>query len=87
MKQYTVYFSQPIKYMVDVSEFNLETGNWYTTKEQRESDTVISLSLTEAKKLIEDNFDKFLSSCIAKIWDDGGIGYIGEIDIKDSNKE
>lgn len=87
MKQYTVYFSQPIKYMVDVSDFNLETKKWSTVKEQREGDTVISFSLTEAKKLIEANFDKYLSSCITEIRDDGGRWNLGEINIKDSNKE
>lgn len=82
MKQYTIYFSQPVKHTVDVSEFNLETGKWCTNKEQRESDTVILLSLTEAKKLIEDNLDKYLSSCITEIRDDGGRWNLGEIKIK-----
>lgn len=86
MIQYTVYFSQPIKHMVDVSEFNLETGKWHTTKEQRESDTVILYSFMEAKTLIEDNLDKYLSSCVAKIWDDGRLENLGEINIKDINK-
>lgn len=85
MKQYTIYFSQPVKHMIDVSKFNLDTRNWYTIKEQRESDTVISFSLTEAKNLIEANLDKYLSSCITEIRDDGGRWNLGEMNIKDSN--
>lgn len=81
MKQYTVYFSQPVKYMVDVSKFNLDTRKWSTIKAERESDTVILSSLVEAKKLIKENLDKYLSSCITKIWDDGGRTELGEINI------
>lgn len=86
MKQYTVYFSQPVKYMVDVRKYNLDTRKWSIIKAQRESDTVILPSLTEAKNLIEANFDKYLSSCITEIRDDGGRWNLGEMNIKGRNK-
>lgn len=81
MEKFTVYFSQPVKYLVDVANFDRDTQKWYATKEERENDTVILYSLSDAKNLINANLDKYKGTCIAKICSNGCWINLGEIKI------
>lgn len=87
MKQYSVYFKEKIcvKYIGD--RFNKELKKWEFDVECEEwNDSFTFYSLSAAKKLIKDNFDKYKGSCITKVWANGDFENLGEIKIKGNNK-
>ena len=87
MKQYTVYFSEPVccKYIGD--KFNKELKKWECNVECEEwNDTFIFNSLAPAKKLIKANLNKYKGSCIIKTWANGDWENLGEIKLIGSNK-
>lgn len=87
MKQYTVYFSEPICYKYIGDKFNYELKKWeYDVECERWGDTFTFHSLAPAKKLIKANINKYIGSSITKIWANGDWENLGEIKLKGSNK-
>lgn len=71
MKQYTVYFSEPVSLKFQSKRWNSETQKWEDFTNEVIKDTFTFYSLIPAKKLIKANLDKYKSSCITKIWGRG----------------
>lgn len=87
MKQYTVYFSEPIERKYIGDKFNKELKKWEFDVECTETDdTFTFFSLAPAKKLIKANLDKYVGSSITKTWANGDWENLGPINIKGSNK-
>lgn len=87
MKQYTVYFSEPICYKYIGDKFNPKLKKWeYDVECERWDDTFTFHSLAPAKKLIKANINKYIGSSITKIWANGDWENLGEIKLKGSNK-
>lgn len=87
MKQYTVYFNEPVCHKYLGVKFNQELKEWEHDVECEEvNDTFTFDSLATAKKLIKANLDKYKVSCITKTWANGDWENLGEINIKGSNK-
>lgn len=87
MKQYTVYFSEPICYKYIGDKFNYELKKWEYDVECEKWDNAFTFySLAPAKKLIKANIDKYIGSCITKTWANGDWENLGEIKLKGSNK-
>lgn len=86
MKQYTVYFKEPVAYTFTDERFNKESRKWEEVKITEMVDTVTFYSLAPAKKLIKANLDKYKGSCITKTWANGDWENLGEINLKGSNK-
>lgn len=86
MKNYTVYFSEPVAHTYIGDKWNKETKHW-EKGEITEMETVHTFhSLATAKKLIKANIDKYVSSCITQTWANGDFENLGQIKIKGSNK-
>lgn len=87
MKQYAVYFTEPVKHTYTGDRFNKELKKWeYGVECEEWKDTFTFYSLAPAKKLIKANLDKYKGSCITKVWANGDWENLGEINIKGSNK-
>lgn len=86
MKQYTVYFKEPISRTYKGQRFNKETRRWEDAEMTETSDTFTFFSLAPAKKLIKDNIDKYAGSSITKTWANGDWENCGEIKLTGSNK-
>ena len=86
MKQYTVYFSEPVAVGFKDARFNKETHKWEVVEFTEMLDTVTFYSLDVAKKFIKANLDKYKGSCITKTWANGDWENLGEINLKGSNK-
>lgn len=86
MKQYTVYFREPVAHTYVTDRFNKETRKWEEVEVTEMVTTVTFYSLAPAKKLIKANINKYQGSCITKIWANGDFENLGEINIKGSNK-
>ncbi len=87
MKQYTVYFTEPVCHKYIGDKFNKELKRWeYDVECEDWKDIFTFYSLALAKKLIKANLDKYKGSCITKIWANGGWENLGEINLKGSNK-
>lgn len=86
MKQYTVYFTEPIAHTYKDLVFNKEAHVWQEGEVTKMTDTVTFYSLAPAKKLIKANINKYKGSCITKIWANGDWENLGEINLKGSNK-
>lgn len=69
MKQYTVYFTEPVCHKYIGDKFNKELKRWeYDVECEDWKDIFTFYSLALAKKLIKANLDKYKGSCITKIW-------------------
>lgn len=68
MKQYTVYFSEPVAYTYTTDQFNKESGHWEKTEVIEMVDSMTFHSLSAAKKMIKANIDKYSGSSITKTW-------------------
>lgn len=86
MKQYTVYFKEPVAHTFKDERFNKESRKWEEVEVTEMVDTVTFYSLAPAKKLIKANLDKYKGSCITKTWANGDWENLGEINLKGSNK-
>lgn len=87
MKQYTVYFSEPICYQYIGDKLNCELKKWeYDVNCEKWDNTFTFYSLSSAKKLIKDNINKYIGSSITQIWANGDWENIGEIKLKGPNK-
>ena len=86
MKQYTVYFSEPVAYTYTTDRFNKASGHWEETEVTEMVKSATFHSLTPAKKLIKANQDKYAGSCITKIWSNGDFENLGEIKLSGSNE-
>lgn len=86
MKQYTVYFSEPVAYTYTTDRFNKASGHWEETEVTEMVKSATFHSLTPAKQLIKANRDKYAGSCITKIWSNGDFENLGEIKLSGSNK-
>ncbi len=86
MKQYSVYFSEPVAHTYKDERFNKETRKWEEVEVTEMVTSVTFYSLAPAKKLIKANLDKYKGSCITKIWANGDCENLGEINLKCSNK-
>lgn len=87
MKQYTVYFSEPVCHQYIGDKFNKELKIWeYDIECEEWNDTFTFYALKPAKDLIKANIDKYKGSCITKTWANGDWENFGEITLKGSNK-
>lgn len=86
MKQYAVYFSEPVAYSHSSQKWDKETRKYVDVEETETADTFTFFTLTAAKKLIKANMDKYKGSCITKIWANGDWENLGEISLKGTNK-
>jgi len=86
MKQYTVYFSEPVAYTFKDERYNKESRKWEEMEVTEMVTTVTFYSLAPAKKLIKANIDKYAGSCITQTWSNGDWENLGEINLKGSNK-
>lgn len=86
MKQYTIYFSGPVAYTHTTQKFNQETRQWEEVKVTDMVDSITLHSLTEAKKMIKANLDKYAGSSITKTWANGDWENLGEITLSGTNK-
>lgn len=87
MKQYTVYFTEPVTYRYRGDKFNNELKKWEHDVLCEKTDTTFTFfSLSTAKKMIKENPDKYKSSSITKIWANGDWENLGEIKLSGSNK-
>ena len=86
MKQYSVYFNEPVAYTYKDERFNKETRKWEEVEVTEMVKSVTFYSLAPAKKLIKANLDKYAGSCITKTWANGDWENLGEINLKGSNK-
>lgn len=86
MKQYSVYFNEPVALTYKDERFNKETRKWEEVEVTEMVKSVTFYSLAPAKKLIKANLDKYAGSCITKTWANGDWENLGEINLKGSNK-
>lgn len=86
MKQYSVYFSEPVAHTYKDERFNKETRRWEEVEFTEMVESVTFYSLAPAKKLIKANLDKYKGSCITKTWANGDFENLGEIKLDGSNK-
>lgn len=86
MKQYTVYFKEPVALTYIRDRWNNEAKRWEKVEETEHALSYGTTSLASAKKLIKANLDKYKGSSITKIWANGDFENLGEIKIKGSNK-
>ncbi len=86
MKQYSVYFSEPVAHTYKDERFNKETRRWEEVEVTEMVKSVTFYSLAPAKRLIKANLDKYAGSCITKTWANGDWENLGEINLKGSNK-
>lgn len=86
MKQFTVYFSAPVAYTFKEERRNRQTRKLEEVEVTEMTDVVTLHSLSSAKKLIRENWDKYKGSCITKIWANGDWENLGEINIKGANR-
>lgn len=86
MKQYTVYFSEPVAHTYTRERFNKATSKWEEIEVTDMETSYAFFSLSTAKKLIKDNLDKYVGSQITKTWANGDWENCGEIKITGSNK-
>ena len=86
MKQYSVYFREPVAHTYKDKRFNKETRRWEEVEVTEMVKSVTFYSLAPAKKLIKANLDKYVGSCITKTWANGDWENLGEINLKGSNK-
>lgn len=86
MKQYSVYFNEPVAYTYKDERFNKETHKWEEVEFTEMVESVTFYSLAPAKKLIKANLDKYKGSCITKVWSNGDFENLGEIKLDGSNK-
>ena len=86
MKQYSVYFSEPVANTDKDERFNKETRSWEEVEVTEMVKSVTFYSLAPAKRLIKANLDKYAGSCITKTWANGDWENLGEINLKGSNK-
>lgn len=86
MKQYSVYFNEPVAHTYKYERFNKETRKWEEVEVTEMVKSVTFYSLAPAKKLIKANLDKYAGSCITKTWANGDWENLGEINLKGSNK-
>ena len=86
MKQYTVYFNEPVAHTFKDERFNKEARKWEEMEVTEMVTTVTFHSLAPAKKLIKANIGKYKGSCITQIWSNGDFENLGEINLTGSNK-
>ncbi len=86
MKQYTVYFKEPVTRRYTGQRFNKETRRWEETEITETKDTFTFFSLAPAKKLIKQHIDKYAGSSITKTWANGDWENCGEIKLTGNNK-
>ena len=86
MKQYTVYFKEPITQTYPGRRFNKETKKWEDCELTETSDTFTFYSLAPAKALIKKHIDKYAWSSITKTWANGDWENLGEIKLTGNNK-
>lgn len=86
MKQYTVYFREPVCMSYLDQKWNPKIGKLEEFTVEKKSDMFTFYSLSPAKRLIKANIDKYKGSCITKIWANGDWENLGEIKLTASNK-
>lgn len=87
MKTYTVYFSESVTMKYKGDRFNKELKKWeYNVECEKTSPMFTFHSLAPAKKLIKENMDKYIDSCITKTWANGDWENLGPIKLAGSNK-
>lgn len=86
MKQYSVYFTEPVTRTYPGQRFNKDTKRWEDAEMSETSDTFTFFSLAAAKKLIRQHLDKYKGSCITKTWANGDWENCGEIQLTDNNR-
>lgn len=69
MKQYTVYFSEPVAYTYIRDRFNKATQKWEENKVTEMETSYTFFNLSTAKKFIKDNLAKYAGSTITVKFD------------------
>mgnify|MGYP001346293885 CR=1 FL=1 len=86
MKQYTVFFSEPVAHTYKDERFNKTTLKWEEVEITEMEKSYTFFTLTTAKKLIKNNLDKYAGSSITKTFANGDSENLGEIKLNGSNK-
>lgn len=86
MKEYTVYFKEPVSRTYQGERFNKETRQWEDCEMTETNDTFTFFKLAPAKALIKKHLDKYAGSCITKTWANGDWENLGEIQLTGNNK-
>lgn len=86
MKQYTVYFSEPVAFTYTRERFNKNTREWEEIEVTDMEKSYTFFDLSTAKKFIKANLEKYTGSCITKTWANGDWENLGEIKLTGSNK-
>ena len=86
MKKYTIQFKEPIPHTHKDERFNRETRRWEEIEVTEMVTSITLSSLSEAKRIIKTNLDKYTGSCITQTWSDGNFENLGEIKLSGSNK-
>lgn len=86
MKTYTVSFTEPVAVTSTRPVWDKDKERWEDKEVTEMKKSVVTHSLTWAKKLIRANRDKYKDSCITKIWSNGDWENLGPISISSSNK-
>ncbi len=87
MKQYSVYFTEPVCHRYVGDRFNPELKKWEYDVPCEKWDTSFTFhALAPAKKLIKANLDKYAGSSITQVWANGDWENLGEIKLVGTNK-
>lgn len=87
MKTCTVYFSEPVTVKYKGDRFNKELKKWEHDVDCEETSPVFAFhSLAPAKKLVKENMDKYIDSCITKTRANGDWENLGPIKLAGNNK-
>lgn len=86
MKEYIVYFREPVAVTSQTQRFNKELCTWEDVEITEMVTTVTFYTLSAAKRFIKLHLDKYAGSEIIKVWSNGDFECLGEISLKGSNK-
>lgn len=86
MRQYSVTFTEPVKRVLIETKLNKETHQYERKEYVEESRYFTFYTLSEAKKFIKENIDKYQESMITQIWSNGDWENLGPIKLTGNNK-
>lgn len=86
MKQYTVWFTEPVDRVYKKQVWNEATSTWSEVDAVETKDSFTFFTLSKAKSLIKKNIDKYAGSSITKTYANGDWVNCGEISLPGTNK-
>lgn len=81
-----VSFLEPVAVTYKGTHWDKEQKKWVDGEYLEMQQHVTLHSLSTAKRLIKENFDKYVSSSITQTWSDEGWKNLGPIKVKGNNK-